>query len=142
VWQVRLIAHLFPHPLAHPSSPRTHIYSLCCSELCISQHYRILFRPLHKLMMITPPTHITLPSGDKMPTLGLGCWQSTPDQLISAIEHALKAGYRHIDGATIYGNEEALGEGVRRSGLRREDVWVTTKLWNSTSPSLTRSAWS
>lgn len=81
----------------------------------------------------SPPSHVTLPSGDKMPTLGLGCWQSPPEQLASAVEHAIKAGYKHIDGATIYGNEEALGEGIRRSGVDRKDLWVTTKLWNSGS---------
>ena len=78
-----------------------------------------------------PATHVKLPSGDLMPTLGLGCWQSPPEQLIPAVQHALNVGYRHIDGATIYGNEEALGEGLRRSGVDRKDVWVTTKLWNS-----------
>lgn len=88
-----------------------------------------------------PPSHVTLPSGDKMPTLGLGCWQSPPEQLASAVEHAIKAGYQHIDGATIYGNEEALGEGIRRSGVDRKDLWVTTKLWNSTSLTLTPGGW-
>jgi diketogulonate reductase-like aldo/keto reductase len=68
-----------------------------------------------------------------MPTLGLGCWQSPPDQLSSAVSHALKEGYRHIDGATIYGNESSLGEGIRQSGVERGDIWVTTKLWNCTS---------
>lgn len=78
-----------------------------------------------------PPTHTTLPSGDRMPLLGLGCWQSSPDALVPAVAHALKEGYRHIDGAAIYGNEASLGEGLRASGVAREDVWITTKLWNS-----------
>ena len=82
--------------------------------------------------MTSPPAHVTLPSGDKMPTLGLGCWQSPPAQLASAVAHALKEGYRHIDGATIYGNEFSLGEGIRSSGVKREEIWVTTKLWNCT----------
>ena len=81
-----------------------------------------------------PPTHVKLPSGDLMPTIGLGCWQSSIEELTPAVEHALKVGYRHIDGATIYGNEEAIGEGLRRSGIAREEVWVTTKLWNSGCP--------
>ena len=68
-----------------------------------------------------------------MPSLGLGCWQSPPSELSSAVNHALKSGYRHIDGATIYGNEQAIGEGIRQSGMTREDVWVTTKLWNCRS---------
>jgi hypothetical protein len=81
-----------------------------------------------------PPTHYRLPSGDMMPAIGLGCWQSPPEQLIPAVEHAIKVGYRHIDGATIYGNEDALGEGIRRSGVKREEIWVTTKLWNRRCP--------
>ncbi|WWC98413.1 hypothetical protein V866_005304 [Kwoniella sp. B9012] len=78
----------------------------------------------------TPPTHVTLPSGDRMPLVGLGCWQSEPEALTKAVAHAIKVGYRHIDGATIYGNEEALGEGIKQSGVDRKDLWVTTKLWN------------
>lgn len=66
-----------------------------------------------------------------MPAVGLGCWQSHPDALVPAVTHALRSGYRHIDGATIYGNEESLGRGLRESGVPREDVWITTKLWNS-----------
>jgi diketogulonate reductase-like aldo/keto reductase len=77
------------------------------------------------------PTQVTLPSGDRMPVLGLGCWQAPADKLAAAVEHAIRVGYRHIDGAKIYGNEEALGEGIRRSGVPREELWVTTKLWNS-----------
>ncbi|BEI86530.1 hypothetical protein CcaverHIS002_0608170 [Cutaneotrichosporon cavernicola] len=78
-----------------------------------------------------PPSHITLPSGDQMPSMGLGCWQSPPEQLSRAVTHALVSGYRHIDGATIYGNEEALGEGVAKSAVPRSEIWITTKLWNT-----------
>ncbi|WWC72808.1 uncharacterized protein I206_106772 [Kwoniella pini CBS 10737] len=82
-------------------------------------------------MTITkPPTYFKLPSGDKFPSVGLGCWQSEPGALSKAVAYAIKVGYRHIDGATIYGNEKALGEGLRRSGVDRKDIWVTTKLWN------------
>ncbi|WWC92584.1 uncharacterized protein L201_007543 [Kwoniella dendrophila CBS 6074] len=77
-----------------------------------------------------PPTHIILPSGDRMPSIGLGCWQSEPEALTKAVAYAIKVGYRHIDGATIYGNEKALGEGIRQSGVDRKNIWVTTKLWN------------
>ena len=82
---------------------------------------------------VEPPSHVKLPSGDLMPTLGLGCWQSTPEELSEAVAFAIKSGYKHIDGATIYGNEKALGEGIKRSGAKREDLWITTKLWNSAS---------
>lgn len=80
-----------------------------------------------------PPSHIILPSGDAMPALGLGCWQAPPAALVPAVKHALDVGYRHIDGATIYGNEASLGEGIKLSGVPRDEIWVTTKLWNSTS---------
>ncbi|TXT04170.1 uncharacterized protein COLE_07867 [Cutaneotrichosporon oleaginosum] len=79
----------------------------------------------------TPPSHITLPSGDRMPSLGLGCWQAPPEQLSRAVAHALSVGYRHIDGATVYANEEALGAGVAASGVPRSQIWITTKLWNT-----------
>ncbi|KAK6906469.1 hypothetical protein I203_100454 [Kwoniella mangroviensis CBS 8507] len=82
------------------------------------------------MTIATPPTHVTLPSGDRMPLVGLGCWQSEPEALTTAVAHAIKVGHRHIDGATIYGNEEALGEGIKQSGVNRKDLWVTTKLWN------------
>ncbi|WRT70956.1 uncharacterized protein IL334_007955 [Kwoniella shivajii] len=90
-------------------------------------------------MTTTPPTHATLPSGDKIPLIGLGCWQSEPEALSQAVAHAIKAGYRHIDGATIYGNEKALGEGIIQSGVERRDIWVTTKLWNDVMEACKRS---
>ena len=54
---------------------------------------------------------VTLPSGDTMPMVGLGTWQSPPGQVKAAVEHALKAGYRHIDGALLYQNEPEVGQG-------------------------------
>ncbi|MGD0198690.1 MAG: aldo/keto reductase [Solirubrobacteraceae bacterium] len=70
-----------------------------------------------------------------MPTVGLGVWQIADGQpTIDAVSWALQAGYRHIDTAKYYGNERGVGEGVRRSGIPREDVWVTTKLWPTDMP--------
>ncbi len=71
-----------------------------------------------------------LNDGRQMPRLGLGVWQSTGGDEIVAVEHALKSGYRHIDTAAIYKNEEGVAEGIRRSGVARKDIWITTKLWN------------
>ena len=68
--------------------------------------------------------------GADIPVLGLGTWQSEGDDAQRAVEHALSAGYRHIDTATLYGNERGVGEGIRASGLPREQVFVTTKVWN------------
>jgi len=73
-----------------------------------------------------------LNNGVMIPRLGLGVYQSPPGQTTQrAVEYALKIGYRHIDTARIYNNESDVGTALRKSGIRREDVFITTKLWNS-----------
>ena len=74
---------------------------------------------------------ITLNNGTVIPQVGLGVFQ-TPDgdTTVNAVTAALEAGYRHIDTAMIYRNETSVGEGIRRSGVPRDDIFVTTKLWN------------
>lgn len=67
--------------------------------------------------------------GANIPALGLGTWPMKGDECIQAVSHALKIGYRHIDTAAMYGNEEAVGEGLRRSGIKRDHIFVTTKVW-------------
>ncbi|MFY1700653.1 aldo/keto reductase [Micromonospora sp. WMMA1923] len=68
-------------------------------------------------------------AGDvRMPLLGFGTWQATGQAGYDAVRAALDAGYRHVDTATMYGNEQEVGRAVRDSGLAREDVFVTTKL--------------
>lgn len=60
---------------------------------------------------------------------GLGTWQSAPGEVKNAVSHALKVGYKHIDAAYVYGNEDEVGEGLAegfKSGLKREDIFVTT----------------
>jgi diketogulonate reductase-like aldo/keto reductase len=74
---------------------------------------------------------LTLNNGVTMPALGLGVFQSPPEQTTAAVEAALAAGYRHIDTAAAYGNEREVGEGVRRSGVDRSDVFIETKVWVS-----------
>ena len=74
--------------------------------------------------------HITLNDAQIMPQLGLGVWQTPADQTADLVRTALEAGYRHIDTAMIYRNEAGVGEGLNRSGVAREEVFVTTKLWN------------
>ena len=81
-------------------------------------------------MTTTIPT-ITLNNGVEMPALGLGVFQTPPDETIGAVEAALAVGYQHIDTAAAYGNEREVGEGIRRSGLDRSDVFVETKVWIS-----------
>jgi diketogulonate reductase-like aldo/keto reductase len=74
---------------------------------------------------------LTLNSGVEMPALGFGVYRSPPEQTSDAVECALSNGYRLIDTAAAYGNERQVGEGIRRSGIDRADVFVTTKLWIS-----------
>jgi len=74
----------------------------------------------------------TLHNGVEMPRLGLGVYKMTnPEESIEAMTTALKTGYRAIDTASLYGNEKEVGESVRTSGIRREEIFVTTKVWNS-----------
>ena len=73
-----------------------------------------------------------LNNGVKLPWLGLGVFKAEPGgETEKAVRMALDAGYRHIDTASLYGNEEDVGRAVKDSGLNREDVFVTTKVWNS-----------
>ena len=74
----------------------------------------------------------TLPlrSGGAIPQLGLGVWQAPPDECRAAVAAALRLGYRHIDTARIYGNEADVGAAIRDSGIPRDQIFVTTKLWN------------
>jgi diketogulonate reductase-like aldo/keto reductase len=82
----------------------------------------------------SPAAPLTAPlplnHGATMPRVGLGVFRASPDEAYAAVREALAAGYRHIDTAQIYGNEQAVGHAVRDSGLPRDEVFVTTKLWN------------
>ncbi|KAF9361405.1 hypothetical protein BGX26_003538 [Mortierella sp. AD094] len=73
----------------------------------------------------------TLNTGASIPLVGLGTWQGKADAVKNAVIVALRAGYRHIDTAWIYGNEKEVGDGIRESGVPREEIFVTTKLWNN-----------
>jgi 2,5-diketo-D-gluconate reductase A len=74
---------------------------------------------------------VSLNNGVTMPSLGFGVYQTPPDETANAVETALRTGYRHIDTAAAYFNESGVGEGLRRSGLPREDVFLETKVWIS-----------
>ena len=69
-------------------------------------------------------------AGVSVPQLGFGVWQVPEDEVDSAVATALEVGYRHIDTARIYANEEGVGRALAASGLPRDDVFVTTKVWN------------
>lgn len=73
----------------------------------------------------------TLNTGARIPAVGFGTWQAAPTEVERAVETALRCGYRHIDCAAIYRNEEEVGRGIQKSGVAREDIFVTTKLWNA-----------
>jgi diketogulonate reductase-like aldo/keto reductase len=74
---------------------------------------------------------LTLNDGHKAPQLGYGVFQIPNDDTSRAVQEALKAGYRSIDTAAIYKNEEGVGQGMERSGVARADIFLTSKLWNS-----------
>ena len=73
-----------------------------------------------------------LSNGVEIPCIGFGTWQ-TPDGdvAVNAVKSAISAGYRHIDTAQAYGNEESVGRAIRECGIKREELFVTTKIWNS-----------
>jgi diketogulonate reductase-like aldo/keto reductase len=74
---------------------------------------------------------LKLNHGVTLPALGLGVFQSPPEETTSAVAAALDAGYRHIDTAAAYGNEREVGDAVRASGLDRSEVFLETKIWIS-----------
>ncbi|MGV0851113.1 aldo/keto reductase [Mycolicibacterium phlei] len=74
---------------------------------------------------------ITLNDGNAIPQVGLGVWQTPPEATERAVTTALEAGYRHIDTAAVYQNEREVGQALAKSGLKRDEVYITTKLWNA-----------
>ena len=79
--------------------------------------------------------HLSFKNGDHIPLIGLGTWKSKPGEVSQAVYWAIEAGYRHIDCAAVYQNEHEVGEGIAKAidaGLiKREDLFVTSKLWNN-----------
>lgn len=80
-------------------------------------------------------TALTLNSGDKLPAAGAGMWKVDKPHVAQVVQQAIRAGYRHLDCACDYGNEKEVGDGLRAAvkagDCRREDLWVTSKLWNN-----------
>lgn len=73
---------------------------------------------------------ITLKSGDKMPLLGIGTWQLTGDDCVNGVETAINLGYKHIDTAKAYGNHRQVAKGIKNSDVDRDELFITTKIWN------------
>lgn len=78
--------------------------------------------------MATVPT-ISLNDGTEIPQLGFGVWQVPANEAERVVSKALEVGYRHIDTAAIYGNEEGVGRAIANSGIPRDELYITTKLW-------------
>lgn len=121
-------APLQQHTLARPSPQPT-------AELAHIQHQSfgniVNARPI--IERVQP--YLILNDGNRMPLLGLGTWNAQGKELVDAIKIAIRAGYRHIDTAANYRNERCVGEAIRdcidEQIVRREDLFVTTKLWNN-----------
>lgn len=80
-------------------------------------------------MRTTTTPKVTLNNGVEMPILGFGVFQIPADETEQAVVHAIEAGYRALDTAASYGNEEAVGRGIKASGMARDELFITTKLW-------------
>jgi 2,5-diketo-D-gluconate reductase A len=74
---------------------------------------------------------VTLNNGRSMPRLGFGVFQVGNDETTAAVTTALECGYRSIDTAALYGNESGVGAAITSSGIARDDLFITTKLWNA-----------
>jgi 2,5-diketo-D-gluconate reductase A len=81
--------------------------------------------------LVTSVPVIELNNGVRMPQLGYGVFQVPDNETATAVKAALEAGYRSIDTATVYGNEKGVGQAIAESGIARDELFVTTKLWNS-----------
>src|SRR5689334_11449935 len=89
-------------------------------------------RPLNEEPPMTGHSPLlTLNNGIPMPAVGLGVFQSPPDHTATAVESALAEGYRLIDTAAAYANERQVGDGIRRAGIPRDDLFIETKVWIS-----------
>lgn len=90
-------------------------------------------------MLLTLQSKAKLNNGVEIPYLGLGVYQSSPGETTArAVRYAFKIGYRHVDTAELYGNETDVGRALRESGIRREDVFITTKLFNKVGLTMLR----
>lgn len=110
---------------------QTHLLALLAPAIAAAAWTRQAQAPLR------PQTHLSssAPPTVAIPLLGFGTWNLAKHNASKAVSTAIQVGYRHIDCAEAYGNEKEVGEGIadglNKTGLSRDDLWVTSKLWNS-----------
>src|SRR5438270_10803469 len=92
---------------------------------------RLTDRTMGKTAEVTSVPTVLLNNGVEMPQLGFGVFLVPPDEVIEPVRAALDVGYRLIDTATLYGNEEGVGRAIRDSGIPRDELFITTKVWNT-----------
>lgn len=110
-----------------PVGKHAYVFSSLLYDHCFTpQHFHTI-----TFTFIMLPSHFTLNTGAKIPAVGFGTWQAAPKEVENAVAEALKQGYRHIDCAAIYRNETEVGAGIKKSGIKREDIFITGKLWNT-----------
>ncbi len=85
----------------------------------------------HERMSELTSPNLTFSDGNTIPQLGFGVWRVADDVAERAVSEAFEVGYRHIDTARIYGNEEGVGRAIKTSGLKPEELFITTKIWNA-----------
>eukprot|EP00928_Gymnodinium_smaydae_P024637 TRINITY_DN19878_c0_g1_i1.p1 TRINITY_DN19878_c0_g1~~TRINITY_DN19878_c0_g1_i1.p1 ORF type:complete len:329 (-),score=68.39 TRINITY_DN19878_c0_g1_i1:43-1029(-) len=108
--------------------------SAIIAAICLGSACGALLGPPYTTLPAEPSltATYTLNDGKQMPIMGLGVYMMKPgEETSAAVAEALRIGYRMIDTAMIYGNEESVGEGIRLSGVKREDIFLATKLWDS-----------
>src|SRR5699024_12266247 len=81
-------------------------------------------------MILSQPSMIHLANDVSIPQLGLGVYKVPPEEVYDTVRTALELGYRHIDTASFYENEEGIGQAIKDSGIPRDDIFITTKVWN------------
>src|SRR2546421_5985118 len=113
-------------PCARASSPSA--LSVVPAPYRCAPAIRICLGEDEFMTSVTEIPTVRLRGGVRMPILGLGTWQAQGGRAYEAVQHALALGYRHLDTATFYRNEDEVGRAVRDSGIPREEVFVTTKL--------------
>src|SRR6202008_2352523 len=88
---------------------------------------------LFQIMLCSEDAHMQFveANGAQIPAIGLGTWELRGRTCARIVEQALRLGYRHLDTAQVYENEREVGEGMRASGVKREDIFLTTKIWTN-----------